>query len=561
MSGTHHRRRRSLRGLGVALAAALALSGCAGIPGSGPVEPGLSDINQAEQLVQFSAFGPTIGASQEELVRGFLIAANSPTDDYSVAREYLTPEYAGQWDPYFGVLIGEGSRPYRADGDDAGMLSLSVVAEVEPNGRLLPTEAGESTELRFEFVRHGSEWRISSAPAGVILDRSTFEAIWSQHQLNFLGPEGRLVPDTRWFLSRAALSTEIVGALLEGPSKRFSQVVRTGFPQGVKLTRTAVPVEDGLARVDLTGDGLNNPEAQQEMLAQLQASLHTVTGVNRVELLVEGTPVRDATRPATPGGTVPDGSKLSGTVDGRFGVITAAGIEPIIGVSTAVETIDGDAVALSRSKTVAAVRGAGGLSIVEDGFNAVVDNRPDLLAPSVDDDLWAWSVSAEHPEEIRVTAPEGAQHELAAPWLAGLDVRAVRVSPGGSLVAALVSNGNKSYVLVGGVIRDDAGMPTGLTPEADIEMWANGEAVDFDWIDQQRFVALTKQGNAGKITLGGPGIFAAEQGSVVDAVEVFGGGNRTQMRVLTSAGELFAPQGASGWQRVATDVELVAKRG
>lgn len=555
------RRARYLAALGAALAGALTLAACAGIPGSGRVQPGLPDINQAEQLVQFSAFGPTIGASQEELVRGFLVAANSPSDDYSVAREYLTPEYAGQWDPYFGVLIGEGSRPYRADGHEAGTLSLSVVAEVEPNGRLLPTEAGESTELRFEFAKHGNEWRISSAPAGVILDRSTFEAIWSQHQLNFLGPQGRLVPDTRWFLSRAALSTEIVGALLEGPSKRFKQVVHSGFPQGVTLTKTAVPVEDGLARVDLKGDGLNNPQAQQEMLSQLQASLHTVSGVNRVELLVDGTPVRDATRPASPAGTVPAGAKLSGTVEGRFGLLTATGVEPVIGVSAAVEALGGDAVALSRSKTVAAVRAPGGTSIVDEGFSSALDARPDLLEPSVDDDLWAWSVSADDPTIIRVGNTTGAQHELVAPWLEGLDVRALRVSPGGSLVAALVGVGGKSYVLVGGVIRDNDGIPTALTPEADIEMWASGEAVDFDWIDQLRFVALTKQGNAGKITLGGPGIFSTEQGSVPDATKVFGGGNRTQIRVLTASGELFAPQGASGWQRVSSDVELMAKRG
>ncbi|KIP51886.1 GerMN domain-containing protein [Leucobacter komagatae] len=553
--------RRAAPAACVALIAAITLAGCAGIPGSGGVQPGLPDINQAEQLVQFSAFGPTAGATQEELVRGFLTAANSPSDDYSVAREYLTAEYASQWDPYFGVLIWEGSRPYRQDGDQAGMLSLSVVAEVEPDGRLLPTEVGESTELRFEFTRSGNEWRISSAPAGVILDRSTFEAIWSQHQLSFLGPENRLVPDTRWFLSRAALSTEIVGALIEGPSARFEQVVRSGFPQGVSLTKTAVPVENGLARVDLKGEGLNNPEAQQEILAQLQASLHTVPGVSRVELLVEGTPVRDATGQASPISPNQPGAKLAGTVDGKFGVITTAGLEPVSGVSAALEALDGDAVALSRSKTVAAVRSGAGVSIVEDGFTALVDARDKLLAPSVDDDLWAWSTSAADPTIIKIASAAGTQHELRAPWLEGLDVRAVRLSPGGSLVGVLVDDGAKSYVLVGGVIRDSTGTPTALTQEADIEMWANGGALDFDWIDQQRFVALTQQGSAGKVTVGGPGVFATEQGSVPDAREVFGGGSRTQVRVLTAPGELFAPQGASGWQRTMSDMELLAKRG
>ena len=559
MSRSNRSRVRSVAA--VTLLGALTLSACAAIPGSGAVQAGLSDINQAEQALQFSAFGPSAGATQEELVRGFITAARSPVDDYSVAREYLTPEYADQWDPYFGVLVWEGSRPFRPDGDNAGMLLLSVVAEVDPGGSLVPTEAGESTELRFEFTKTGSEWRISSAPAGVILDRATFDAIWSQHQVNFIGPGGRLVPDTRWFLSRAALSTEIVNALLDGPSERFELIARSGFPQGATLTKTAVTVEDGLARVDLKGEGLSNPLAQAEMQLQLQTSLQSVSGVNRVELLIDGTPARGKALPVTTTTPVTVGSKLAGITDGKFGVITASGVEPVTGVSAGVEDLAADAVALSRSKTVAAVRSAGGMHIVAEGFSALVDPRKQLLRPSVDDDLWTWSVSATDPSAIRVASVAGTQYDLDAPWLDGLDVRAVSVAPGGSLIGALVSGGEKSYVLVGGVIRDTDGVPTALTPKAEIEMWASGEAIDFDWIDQHRFVAITKQGSAGKVSIGGPGTFATEQGSVPDAVAVSGGGNRTQIRVLTGSGELFAPQGASGWQRVATNVEVMARRG
>lgn len=555
------KRRWRTSAAGVAVAA-IALTGCAAIPGSGTVQPGLSDINQAEQALQFSAFGPSAGATQEELVRGFITAARSPVDDYSVAREYLSPEYADQWDPYFGVLVWEGSRPFRPDGDEAGMLLLSVVAEVDPDGRLLPTEAGESTELRFEFTKRGDEWRISSAPAGVIVDRATFDAIWSQHHVNFIGPGGRLVPDTRWFLSRPALSTEIVNALLAGPSERFELVARSGFPQGTTLTKNAVTVENGLARVDVKGEGLNNPGAQDEMQLQLQTSLQSVTGVNRVELLIDGTPVRSKPHTVTPVAPVQVGAKLAGELEGKFGVITASNVEPVIGVSAGVEELDALAVNLSRSKTVAAVLAPDGVHIVAEGYSALVDSRKGLLAPSVDDDLWTWSVSATDPSAVRVASVDGVQHELDAPWLEGLNVHAVGIAPGGSMLAALVDGGGgKSYVLVGGIIRDNEGEPTGLTPKADIEMWAGGEAIDFDWIDQNRFVAITRQGTAGKVSVGGPGTFVSEQGSVPDAVEVFGGGNRTQIRVLTASGELFAPQGASGWQRVAADVDLMAKRG
>lgn len=545
----------------VVVAAALTLASCAAVPGSGPVEPGLADLKQAEQLVQFNASGPLLGATQEQIVRGFLTAANSPLDNYSVAREYLTPTYAAKWDPYFGVLVGDPPMPYRADDEDSGVLSLSVVAEVETSGQLLSKETGESTELRFEFMKQGDEWRISSAPSGVILDRTTFLAIWSPHQLYFFGPGNRLVPETRWFLSSTALATEIVRAMLEGSTERFRQVVHSGFPPGVQLTKNTVPVAGGLARVDLTGDGLDNAGTQQEILTQLKSTLQTVRGVNRVELLIDGVAVRDSTQPVAPSPAVSAGSKLAGRIDGRFGVLDGQSIEPITGLSTSVEGLSGDEISLSRSKTLAAVRGADGVYLVSDELVALIDSRPGQLPPSVDDDLWTWTVSVASPTIMHVTSPSGAQRDLSAPWLEGLDVTAVRVSPGGSLIGAFVNDGGKSYVLVAGVLRDNDGIPAALTPDAQEEMWVNGDAIDFDWIDQQRFVVLSKQGSAGKVTVGGPGMFASEQGSIPDATSIFGGGNRTQIRVLNAEGELFAPQGGSGWQRVASGVDVLAKRG
>ena len=561
---TTRRRRMRFTALAAgALAAALglSLSSCVSVPGSGAVQTGLSDLQQAERLVQLGASGPSAGDTQEQLVRGFLIAANSNINDYAVAREFLSQPYATQWDPYFGVLVSEGTKPYRSDGDDAGVLSLALAANVDEAGTMLPVESGASTELRFEFVRQGEEWRISSAPSGLIVDRPNFTTIWSSHELYFLGPGDRMVPETRWFLSRTALATEIVRALIEGPSERLTQVVHSGFPPGVQLAKNTVPVADGLARVDLLGDGLEAPQAQDEIVAQLQASLQSVPGVNRVELLIDGVSVHEATDAVS---TLPismGAMKPAGFIEGTFGIISAAEIEPVTDISDYVEGLDPNALSLSRSRTVAAVRNSDGVSMVAEKSVALVDQRSGLLEPSIDDDLWVWTVSSADPTNVRVTAVDGTQHVLLAPWLADLNVRSLRVSPGGSLVAALIDDGERSRVLVAGVIRDNDGVPTGLSPNAPVEMWTNGEAIDLDWVDSQRFVALSKQGNAGKVTVGGPGTFAVEQGSVPNAVHVAGGGSRAQIRVSTSDGKFFAPQGGSGWQQVGASVDLLAKRG
>lgn len=552
---------RRLMRIALAAGAVALLASCAAIPGSGPVNVGLTDLQQAERTVQFSVSGPVSGATQEDLVRGFMLAAASSTDDYAVAREFLTTTYANEWDPRYGVLVVEGSSPYRVDDEMTGTLTLSVTAKVDADGSMLPAEPGRSTDLRFEFERQAGEWRISSAPAGIILNKDHFNLLWDAHQLAFLGPGGRMVPETRWFLSRASLASEIVGALIAGPGERLREVARSSIPPGVSLTNSAVPVVDGRARVDLTGEGLGNPDAQQEILRQLKVSLQAVPGVTSVELLIDGASVREEKEP--PANTVFSSTavRLAGSIDERFGLITSKGVEPVTDISEVVQSLSPNAAALSRSTTVAAVRNAEGVSIVTGGASRLVDTRRDVLEPSVDDDLWTWTVSPSAPEILRATSADGETIELQAPWLAGASVAAVRIAPGGSLIAALVNDGDKSFVLVGGIIRHADGTPSGISAEADTELWVNGAALDFDWIDQLRFVVLTKQSNAGKITGGGPGIFSFEQGSVLDAVHIAGGGTRAQLRVLSSDGMLYSPQGASGWQRANSGVTLLAKRG
>ncbi|WP_244304763.1 GerMN domain-containing protein [Leucobacter viscericola] len=286
--------RRRIVQVVAAAVAMLTLAGCNAIPSSGPVEVGLTDLRQVDQLVQFNPPGPTPGSSQEDVVRGFVLAATSSAEDYSVAREYLTNDYANQWDPNAGVLIDDGDRPFRDEGDSVGVLSLTLVANVDEHGEMLPANSGPSTDMRFELQKVGDEWRISSAPNGIILDRSDFLAIWSSHELNFVGTGGYLVPETRWYLTRAALATEIVNGLLAGPSERMRESVRTAFPAGSALLNGTVPVANGHAKVDFTGDLLDaEPRTIDEIAAQLSASLRLVQGVTSFELLVDDAPLRE----------------------------------------------------------------------------------------------------------------------------------------------------------------------------------------------------------------------------------------------------------------------------
>lgn len=533
--------------------------GCATIPGSGHVEVGLTDLAQAEQFYQFTPAGPVLDASQEDVVRGFVAAATSSTDDYAVAREFLSTDYGAQWDPYYGVIVDEGGRAYRTDGGAAGVLSLSATSKIDSAGQMLPVEPGPATDVRFEFERVGGQWRISSAPSGIILDKSTFRAIWTDHQLYFVGSGEVLVPQTRWFIARAALATEIVGALVEGPSERMLESLHSGFPAGTTLISQSVPVVDGLARVDMSAELLDaSPQALAEVQRQLKLSLQSIPGVSGFELLVEGTPLRDSGGGTEPQ-TVKEISVPAVLKDGELGTISAGEFSPVSAFANRLEELEPFAISLSPDSARAAVLNEHGVTMLDSEGSELADGRADQLAPSIDPFGFLWTATGAG--QLRALGNDGITVQIPTPWLDGRDVTAVRLAPDGTRIAALVASEAGAQLLVAGVVRDDTGAPLRTSPDADVEMWIAGAPVDFDWVGPSRLSVLSQNSSTIKVTTGGPGRFSEAQGSVPGGVSVAGGGVRLQLRVLSSDGDLYAPQGGSGWQRNDHNIELLAKRG
>ncbi|MGK0722229.1 GerMN domain-containing protein [Leucobacter sp. W1478] len=554
-----------LRALATTLLVCVGLVGCQGIPSSGPVHEGLERLSQADQPVQFNPGGPAQGASQEDIVRGFVSAAASSADDYATAREFLAPEYSDDWDPSLGVLVDEGTQQYREAEENVGVLSLSAIASVDGRGSLQPVGPGAATEVRFEFAEIGGEWRITSAPAGIILDKSTFAAVWTPLQLYFLSADNRLVSDTRWFLNRATISTQVVGELLEGPTEQMIEVVRSAIPAGTVLAAGAVPVVDGTARIDLSAELLDADAATMELVKrQLGASLQSVPNVARFELLVNSSLIESGTVIAADT-TSPTAENLyvAGLKDGEFGPISAGDVTVLPGIGARIAQLEPSAVTLAPDRGSAAVLHQGAVSWVSPDDQVVVDVRGDLIAPSLDRFGHVWTYSSAAPGEMLVTKPGERSTLLQMPWLGGRVPVAVRVAQGGNRIAVLVvdaASPDQSKVLVAGISRDESGVPVALTDIANTELWVPGTPVDLDWIDDERFAAVTRAGASGKVTQGVLGQFAVESGVVPGAVSLSGGGNRSLLRVLDDDGRLYAPQG-SGWQRQLDGIALVAKVG
>ena len=563
--------RRKILSLLAASCAALSLAACDAVPDSGPVREGLPNLAQAERGVFINPQGPAKDADPESIVRGFVRAASSNLNDYEIARQFLAPTYADQWDPSSGALIYDGAPVFDAKDEGVAGLSVHAAGALDAGGTLKLAGPDTMTDVRFELAKVRGEWRIASAPNGIIIDRSNFSSVWETRQLYFLSPDQRLVSELRWMITdRSSLPsqmvTQIVQRLLGGPSAAMAGAIGTAFPAGTTLTSLAVPVVDGTAVIDLSTEIFDADEtAMSAIKRQLAVSLQGLPGVVRFQITASGSVLGGGDVAASEDASASDFQRVVLLKDDDFGASVGDSLSALPGVSEQVVALSPTAVSVAVDLGAAAVQHAGGVSWVADGQSVVIDNRQGLLPPSLDPLGYIWSYSSSEPGEMLVTKPGASRTELEPSWLGSLKVKTMRVSTGGNRLAVLVSSDGASEVWVAGIIRDEKGAPVGLTEATTVPLQEPGAPIDLDWIGDNRFVLLSETGLLGgsaKITVGEvSGRFPIASGSVSGGLSISAcGSSRSMLRVLDDQHRMFKPQG-SGWQQLMADVDLIAKLG
>ena len=389
--------RRKILAFIAASLAVLSLAACDAVPDSGPVREGLSNLEQAERGVFINPQGPTAGADPESIIRGFVRAASSNLNDYEIARQFLAPTYADQWDPSFGALVYEGAPVYDEPDEGLGVLSLQVAASVDQGGTLRLAQPDERAEVRFELSRVGDQWRIVSAPNGIIIDRSNFSSVWETRALYFLSPDQRLVSELRWVITdRSSLPsnmvTQIVRGLIGGPSAGMTGAITTAFPEGTTLISESVPIIDGAAVIEVSSEIFDADEATMSAIKrQLAASLQGLPGVVRFQLAVHGDVVGGGEITASEETGLGDFQRIVLLKDGEFGTSAGGSLNAIPGVSEQLVALSPTAVSVAPDLSAAAALHSSGVSWVTGGQSLVIDNRSGLLAPSLDSLGYVWT--------------------------------------------------------------------------------------------------------------------------------------------------------------------------
>ncbi|MCR2793784.1 LpqB family beta-propeller domain-containing protein [Microbacterium sp. zg.Y625] len=550
--------RSPIRALAVAIAtaSALMLSACAGLPTSGPVNPGLPlEGDTRPPDISLIADPPQPGATPQEIVEGFIRAGSGTRGEWATAREYLTAEARETWDPSANVTIDDFSqREYVDAGDDTIVLNVTAQATVDEVGAY-DDLGGDDLELRFGLAQEDGQWRISEAPNGIVLDDARFDVVFRSYALAYFDPTWTyLVPDVRWFTTTNP-ATSVASALLEsGPSPWLSGAVATAVPEDVTLAARTVPVrDDGTAQVELTPGALDlDRETLDRVQTQLLESL-VGAGVTAVQLTVDGQPL-PASRVETRSTRVPPQPLV--LVEEGFGFLSGDALEPIGELSEAIVDAGPTAVQVSADQDAAALlRGTGAVARADAATGwADVDTRPDLIAPTIDTGGWVWSVPRSQPQALRAFGPEGASVDVAAAWPDATRISSMEVSRDGTRVAAVVSDGGPPTVWVAGVIRD-GGVPVRLG-----EPWMLGSlpgtGTDMAWLDATHVGIVSDVAgdtNLVEQLVGGP----ADIVTAPAAITTIAPTNQAFVpRLLDARGVLYVRRGTN-WGNAAADVPVL----
>ena len=528
------------------------LTGCATLPVAGPVRIGPdlappSDVNS----FYYSPAAPVPGATETEILSGFLSAGTAPQNDYAIAREFLGEAIRATWNPNQELLIQKSTPEVTLTDSGTAFVEVEVAARVDANGRYETLPSGSTRILEFSFTEEAGQIRLSSAPDVTIVIRPVFDVVFRSYSVYFLDQSKKtLVPELRWFPANPATGTKLVNALLAGPSDWLKPAVISAIPTGTILSLDAVTVQQEVALVDLSARALVASLSDRSLMkAQLVATLSQLPTITRVAVSIE----RSAQ-------DIPDSQlSLVTSAPGTLVALDEAGLKAISGADTAPipaglsffssRTVTSLALSTSASK-IAALTSTGVFETDLENPGAsskLVDPRSSLVSVSYDRLGYLWLVSG---SQVSVNSKP-----IRASWLTDKSITAFSVSPEGSRAALIIDRGTSRQVLLTSVIRDQNGNPIELgSPLSLASDLVNPKLLS--WFDPVTLSILNSQPEVSTVSLVSIGGGTRGVQGLSDAKSLVALGDGSTMYLLKNSGELLVFRG-SFWSSIGSLVSAI----
>lgn len=291
--------------IAVSLCAVLLSGACASLPASSsPQAIGtLATVAPGTPVAP-----PAAGREPDLLLRDFIKASTDPSNRHLAARQYLTTDMSANWDDASSAVIVDKIDTLsesRTGNEAVYTIRVNKVGRLEPGGLYVSDEGSYEAKMTLTLV--DGEWRISSLPSGVIMDRAQFLGAYQRKSLFFPDPSGQtMVPDLRWVSgSQDQMASQLVGLLIDGPKSVLASAVRNELGTGVsvigpitKADGRSVQVGVGLGgiRIDFRVSEPMDPETRGLFAAQVIWTLASADISGPYVLLVDGEPL-DAAHP------------------------------------------------------------------------------------------------------------------------------------------------------------------------------------------------------------------------------------------------------------------------
>lgn len=501
----------------IVVIATLVLAGCSNVPDlsvarvptAGPIEQGPQVGSSSDgQFIRVIARSPRPGMTRTQVVQGFLDASASFDSDHAVARQFLTDRASSDWDPGAGVAVYEG---VPALNQAPARVSMRAVQSggILPNGRYEISAPGTELVKRFELTKVDGEWRIANVPQGLVLSNADIDRAFRAYSIYFFDPSFEtLVPDARLIpVFGAGRATTLVKLLLAGPNDWLQPAVRSGFPDGLTLTVESVPVDAGVAQVDLpSAIRLADEQVQQAISQQLVWTLRQLPDVASVQILAGGAPLnvpgvvnpqpRDAWPSVDPAGVAAGASAF---IKQDFGIVRLApgGTRPAFDAVARSDVNLLDFAVSADSQNLAGVDVQGQIWQTNSAVGAeltVVDGVVGATGIAYDRSGAVWAVIPER--GLVAVLPDDS---IAPVLVLGLDpaeeLIAALPSRDGTRAALTLRSGAGTIVRLGRILRSAPSAPTEVVVSAPIRIESRlTEVLDVAWVGANNLLVLGSDG-------------------------------------------------------------------
>jgi len=538
-----------------ALVAILALAGCTALPTSGPVRVAGPQNVTDDVSVQYLPAGPVAGASQREILDGFLAAGAAAQDNYRVSRSFLTDKFATEWDPTAETLVRGASLDYASSGTDSLSITTPILARIARGGNYTEEKLGATQSFDVKFIQVEGEWRISRAPDAILLRRSTFESAFQPYSVFFYNSDRTtLIPEVRYFPRQGDPATRVARAVIAGPSANLPHAA-TAFPAGSALVASPIEVVDGRALVDVTSDVIEaSVDDQRAMLIEMTASLTALSSITSVDLTVDRTVLSISTFGSSAILTLPlvnDNPVVMS--DGVFGFVSGSRVDPIAPLNDRIGELEPLSISFDGS-AVAAVGTASGVYRVG-SQNTLVSNQRSAVEPQIDDAGAVWWVRPTSPAAVTVWIG-GSVQSFSGPWSSSGRIAAIEVSREGSRIAIAVNGSAGPALYIASIDRDSSRAVRGIAGFHELPLGGNA-VIDIAWADAISVAAITENVALSYVELASVGGITEVLGTVDSPLSIAGGNGPNQLVVRNSEGQLFVPR-SGGWQTLGVTAELLA---